>query len=291
MIIIIGAGITGLSAAYELAHRHVPFVLVEAGPRAGGLIHTERIDGFTIDAGADSILVQKPAALRLCEELGLSGRLMPTRTPRTAFVARDRAPVSTALAVGARHPDDDPGAGEVLAARLARARPRGGRTVDSRAPRRRRIGRVLLPPALRRRDRRPDRRAAARRHPCRRRRAVVDAVALSAIHGGRAPARRRSSRHLVSGGAGRSVSRASRRDVGTGRRDRAQDAAWRDAAQHPGLGDRTDASRLDGHRRRRRPRRGQRDRGRAARTWPRHCCGPWTTARRASVRPCPTCRP
>jgi oxygen-dependent protoporphyrinogen oxidase len=88
VIIIIGAGITGLSAAYELARRHVPFLLVEAGPRAGGLIHTERIDGFTIDAGADAMLVQKPAALTLCEELGLSGRLMPTRTPRTAFVAR-----------------------------------------------------------------------------------------------------------------------------------------------------------------------------------------------------------
>ena len=88
MIIIIGGGITGLSAAYELAHRHVPFVVLEARPRAGGLIHTEHAAGFTIDAGADSILVQKPAALKLCEELGLSPRLMSTRAPRTAFIAR-----------------------------------------------------------------------------------------------------------------------------------------------------------------------------------------------------------
>jgi protoporphyrinogen/coproporphyrinogen III oxidase len=89
MIIIIGAGITGLAAAYELTQRHVPFVLLEAGRRPGGLICTEHIDGFTIDLGADSMLVQKPAALKLCEELGLSARLMSTRHPRTAFIVRD----------------------------------------------------------------------------------------------------------------------------------------------------------------------------------------------------------
>jgi oxygen-dependent protoporphyrinogen oxidase len=89
VIVIIGAGITGLSAAYELAVRGAPFVVLEASGRPGGLIHTERIDGFTIDAGAESMLVQKPAAVALCEELGLSERLMPTRPPRTAFVARE----------------------------------------------------------------------------------------------------------------------------------------------------------------------------------------------------------
>lgn len=89
MIVIVGGGITGLSAAYELARRHVEFVLIEASPRLGGLIRTEHTDGFTIDAGPDSLLVQKPAAIQLCEELGLSRQLMATRTPRTAYVLRD----------------------------------------------------------------------------------------------------------------------------------------------------------------------------------------------------------
>jgi oxygen-dependent protoporphyrinogen oxidase len=89
VIIIIGGGITGLAAAYELTQRHVPFVLLEAGRRPGGLIRTEHIDGFTIDLGADSMLVQKPAALKLCEELGLSARLMSSRRPRTAFILRE----------------------------------------------------------------------------------------------------------------------------------------------------------------------------------------------------------
>src|SRR3954454_4160473 len=66
--------------------RRVPFHLFEASGRVGGIIRTEHVDGFTIEAGPDSILAQKPAALALCEALGLGDRLMTTNEPRTAFV-------------------------------------------------------------------------------------------------------------------------------------------------------------------------------------------------------------
>ena len=89
MIVIVGGGITGLAAAFELARRGIDFRLFEAAPHLGGLIRTEYSDGFTIDAGPDSLLVQKPAAIRLCEELGLSSRLMETKLPRSAFVLRE----------------------------------------------------------------------------------------------------------------------------------------------------------------------------------------------------------
>jgi oxygen-dependent protoporphyrinogen oxidase len=89
MIVVIGAGITGLAAAYELTQRGVPFVVLEASPRAGGLILTEHVDGFTIDGGPDSVLVQKPGAIQLCNELGLGSRMIATRAPRTAFVLKD----------------------------------------------------------------------------------------------------------------------------------------------------------------------------------------------------------
>ena len=86
MIAIVGGGITGLAAAYELTVRRVPFQLFEASPRLGGIIRTEQVDGFTIEAGPDSILAQKPAAIGLCEALGLGPRLITTTPPRTAFV-------------------------------------------------------------------------------------------------------------------------------------------------------------------------------------------------------------
>lgn len=86
MIAIIGGGISGLAAAYELTTRSIPFTLFEAGGRVGGLIRTDHVDGFTIEAGADSMLVQKRAALDLCAELGLTPRLIAPKSPRSAFV-------------------------------------------------------------------------------------------------------------------------------------------------------------------------------------------------------------
>ena len=87
-MVVVGAGIAGLAAAYELRARGTRFRVLEARPRAGGLILTEHTDGFTIDAGPDSLLVQKPAAIALCDELGLSARLVPTLPPRTGYILR-----------------------------------------------------------------------------------------------------------------------------------------------------------------------------------------------------------
>jgi oxygen-dependent protoporphyrinogen oxidase len=84
-VVVVGGGISGLTAAYELSRRHIPFLLLEASPRFGGLIQTEAIDGFVIDAGPETILTQKPAGVDLCRELGL-----PLSAPQTTgtFIAR-----------------------------------------------------------------------------------------------------------------------------------------------------------------------------------------------------------
>jgi oxygen-dependent protoporphyrinogen oxidase len=87
-VVIIGAGISGLAAAWELKKRGLRPLILEQSGRAGGVIVTDRIDGFVIDGGPDSILVQKPAAIELCRELGIGDRLFPTLPPRTAFVVR-----------------------------------------------------------------------------------------------------------------------------------------------------------------------------------------------------------
>jgi oxygen-dependent protoporphyrinogen oxidase len=97
-VAIVGGGIAGLAAAFELSLRGVPFTLFEGSDRLGGLIRTEYDGGFTIEAGADSMLAQKRAGLTLCDELGLTPRLISMRTPRTAYV----------LAGGALHPLPSP---------------------------------------------------------------------------------------------------------------------------------------------------------------------------------------
>ncbi len=89
-LIIIGAGITGLTAAYEAQRRGLRPLILEASARAGGLIHTEHADGFTIEAGPDSVLAQKSAGLELIRELGLDDQILDTRPPGGAFVLRGR---------------------------------------------------------------------------------------------------------------------------------------------------------------------------------------------------------
>ena len=70
-VIIIGGGISGLATAYYLAKGGVSSTIIESRPRLGGVIQTEQIDGCTIEAGPDSFLSVKPAALDLIRDLGL----------------------------------------------------------------------------------------------------------------------------------------------------------------------------------------------------------------------------
>jgi oxygen-dependent protoporphyrinogen oxidase len=84
-VVIVGGGITGLSAAYRLLKKGadkdgapISVTLLEARPRLGGNIQTERRDGFVIDGGPDAFVAARPHATALCKELGLGERLIPT---------------------------------------------------------------------------------------------------------------------------------------------------------------------------------------------------------------------
>ena len=91
-VVVVGGGITGLATAYYLqrsaAAERLVVVVLEAAPRPGGKLRTERRDGFLIEAGPDSFLTAKPAAVELCRELGLADALIPQLQPRGAYVLR-----------------------------------------------------------------------------------------------------------------------------------------------------------------------------------------------------------
>jgi protoporphyrinogen/coproporphyrinogen III oxidase len=80
-IAVLGGGISGLTAAYTLAQARragapVEEFLIEASERLGGVIQTERVEGFVVEGGPDSFISEKPEAAALCRELGLGDLLI-----------------------------------------------------------------------------------------------------------------------------------------------------------------------------------------------------------------------
>lgn len=74
--IIIGGGISGLSAAYYLRKSGIPSTIIEARPRLGGVIHTEHTNGCVVEHGPDSFLAAKPWAMDLIRDLGLESEVI-----------------------------------------------------------------------------------------------------------------------------------------------------------------------------------------------------------------------
>jgi oxygen-dependent protoporphyrinogen oxidase len=80
---IIGGGIAGLAAAYELEKARaggadVEYTLFESRNRLGGSLSSEIVEGTVLERGPDSFLTEKPAGAELCRELGLGDQLTPS---------------------------------------------------------------------------------------------------------------------------------------------------------------------------------------------------------------------
>jgi oxygen-dependent protoporphyrinogen oxidase len=95
-VVVVGGGIAGLAAAHRFLELRVDapleLVLLEAAPRLGGTIRTERPPGYVLDAGPDSLISEKPWGLALAERLGLGARLRGSdeRVRRTYVVRQGR---------------------------------------------------------------------------------------------------------------------------------------------------------------------------------------------------------
>ncbi len=75
-VLIIGGGISGLSAAYYLNRAGIRPTLIEKARQLGGVIQTTVQQGCVLEAGPDSFLAAKPAAMDLIREVGLEHQVI-----------------------------------------------------------------------------------------------------------------------------------------------------------------------------------------------------------------------
>jgi protoporphyrinogen/coproporphyrinogen III oxidase len=82
-ILVIGGGISGLACAWRLRQLGRPALLLERGPRFGGVIDTVEQNGFRFDIGPQSF-TNTQALSELIDELGLGSELLEAdpRAPR-----------------------------------------------------------------------------------------------------------------------------------------------------------------------------------------------------------------
>lgn len=88
-VIVIGAGIAGLTAAHHLQQRGRRVVVLEAEHNAGGRMRSELLNGHVLDRGAQFLSSSYSIIPRLLQEMGLADRLRAT-SRRSAIVRGGR---------------------------------------------------------------------------------------------------------------------------------------------------------------------------------------------------------
>lgn len=73
--IVLGAGLSGLAAAYQLKQLGKSFLIIEKDALTGGVIGSSKQDGFVIEHGPNS-LVLTPEIKTLCDTLGIADQLI-----------------------------------------------------------------------------------------------------------------------------------------------------------------------------------------------------------------------
>lgn len=85
-VIVVGAGVSGLTCAWHLQRSGVDVLVLESGSRPGGVISTDAIEGCLVEAGPNTIL-PTVETVGMIRDLGLADALVsaPARAPRFIY--------------------------------------------------------------------------------------------------------------------------------------------------------------------------------------------------------------
>jgi oxygen-dependent protoporphyrinogen oxidase len=114
-VVVIGAGLTGLSVAHRLLRAGRDVVVLEASERVGGQIDTERQGELVVEHGAEGFVARSRVMAELAAELGLTEALLDQLTTDTYTLSGDAFELlpkgEAAKRLGFQVPDDELGRG------------------------------------------------------------------------------------------------------------------------------------------------------------------------------------
>lgn len=79
-VVVIGAGLSGLSCAFDLARAGHDVTVLEAAPHAGGVVRTSSERGYLFEDGPNTVLASAPGFRQLVHDIGLEERLVASRS-------------------------------------------------------------------------------------------------------------------------------------------------------------------------------------------------------------------
>jgi oxygen-dependent protoporphyrinogen oxidase len=88
VVAIIGAGISGLAAAFFLGDEPVRVVVLEGSPQLGGKLSVAEVAGTGVDVGAEALLARRPEGTDLVRAAGLGDDLVPPGTTTARIWSR-----------------------------------------------------------------------------------------------------------------------------------------------------------------------------------------------------------
>ena len=96
--IVIGGGVSGLSAALKLKDRGFDVTVLEKASRAGGVIGTYSASGFKAESGSNSIMVQSPKTIDFFDRIGVKSRVRKSNpASKKRFFARRGKPYAVPM--------------------------------------------------------------------------------------------------------------------------------------------------------------------------------------------------